>query len=426
MRGGASQSQASNARRPTRCTARAGIALCGALALASLPEPAQAQLGPVGSAPVDARSAALAGAVSADVSGFAAALHNPAGLVRRPGLELGLSYAYREHALRVDGSDSRVAGAHRLVAGLAATGELFELPAGFGLSAQLPLAAAPRAASGPWWERHDPRVQVLELATSVALRPHARLELGLGAVHLIGVSDRGTARELGPGSTSRAEPSSGARSLPQAGITLELSPRARLGLVLRGGAELRSRLVAARAPGGGVDGRAPRGASALAAYVPPELIVGSSAQVSERIRLSFDVAYLGYAALEGPFVDRAEDSLAPRAPRLQDRVSPRVGLEWLMPGFERSGLRVPIRAGYALEPSPLGDDDPSELVVDTTRHRASLGCAVEVPDSGLEIGVHASFGMLPERLRIVGDPSRLLSADGTQSDIGLSLSVRAP
>lgn len=402
------------------------IALCGACAVTSLAEPASAQLGPAGSEPLDARSAALGGAVSADVSGFAAALHNPAGLVRRPGLELGGSYAYREHALRVDGADSRVAGAHRLVAGLAAAGRIFELPAGFGLSAELPVAAA-RAASGPRWERHDPRVEILKLATSVALRPHPRLELGVGAVHLIGVSDRGAARELALGSGSRAEAVTGARSLPQAGLTLELSPRARLGLVLRGGAELRSRLVAPRLPLGElVDGRAPRGPSALAAFVPPELIIGSSAQVSERIRLSFDVAYLGYTALEAPFVDRAEASVAPRAPRLEDRVVPRVGLEWLMPGFERSGLRVPIRAGYALDPSPLRDDDPGELVVDTTRHRASLGCAVEVPGSGLSVGVHASFGMLPERLRIVGDPSRLLSADGTQSDIGLSVALRAP
>jgi hypothetical protein len=397
------------------------LTVCGAFSPAAR---ALAQIGPVGAAPLDARSSALSGAVTADVSGFAATVHNPAGLVRRPGLELGLAYAYREHALRVDGADSRVAGAHRFVAGLSAAGRVFEIPAGFGLSVQLPVAATGRRSGGARWERYDPRAEVMQLATAVALRPHGRLELGVGAIHLLGVSDRGAVRELDAGSSPGGEAVIGARSLPQAGLELEISPRVRLGLVLRGGAELHARLP--EPSGKEVGATAPRTASALVAFVPPELVVGTSAQVSERIRLSFDVAYLGYASLEGPLVDQGGASPAPRRALLDDRVVPRIGLEWLMPGFQTSGLRIPVRAGYALERSPLRDDERSEHIVDTTRHNASVGCAVELPSSGLSVGVHASFGMLPERLRIVGDPRTLLSADGTQSDIGLSLSARMP
>jgi hypothetical protein len=399
----------------------------GACAALSLAEPVQAQLGPVASMPLDARSSALSGAVTADVSDSAAALLNPAGLVRRPGLELGLAYAYREHALRVDGADGRVAGAHRLVAGLSAAGELFELPAGFGLSVQLPLAAAARGPDGARWERYDPRAQILQLATGAALRPHARVELGVGAVHLLGVSDRGVARDLALGSISTPEVLIAARSLPQAGLALKLSPRARLGVVVRGGAELRGRLAEPTGSArGGAEADAPRRPSALVAFVPPELVVGTSAQVSERVRLNLDVAYVGYAALARPLVERADAASTARTPALRDRVVPRIGLEWLMPGFEGSGLRVPVRAGYALESSPLRDDDRDARVVDTTRHGASVGCAVEVPSSGLSFGVHASFGVLTERLRIVGDPSSLLSADGTQSDVGMSVSARMP
>lgn len=402
-------------------------AALSAFAALTSAEPARAQLAPVASLPLDARTSALSGAVTADVSDFAAVLHNPAGLVRRPGFELGLAYAYREHALRADGADSRVAGAHRLVAGFSAAGQLFDLPAGFGLSAQLPVAAAPRGSGGARWERYDARAEVLQLAMGAALRPHPALELGVGAVHLLGVSDRGVARDLALGSSSRPEVLIGARSLPQAGLTLTLSPRARFGVVVRGGAELRGRRaeVLASERGGG-DAGAPRRVGALVAFVPPELVVGTSARVSERIRLNFDVAYVGYAALEGPFVEPADGSHTARAARLRDRVVPRIGLEWLMPGFEASGLRVPVRAGYALESSPLRDDDRDPRVVDTTRHGASVGCAVELPSSGLSFGVHASFGMLPERLRIVGDPSTLRSADGTQSDVGLSVSARMP
>ena len=84
------------------------------------------------------RSAAMAGAVTADARGQAAAFHNPAGVALGRDAEIALSYSYAGMALRINGADANVTTPRGTSLGVALPARLGPFTAAVGLALYLP------------------------------------------------------------------------------------------------------------------------------------------------------------------------------------------------------------------------------------------------------------------------------------------------
>jgi long-chain fatty acid transport protein len=134
------------------------------------------------------RSAAMAGAVTADAHDFSSGYYNPAGAAEAPGIEVGAGYMFNLQRLRVNGRDNQVDDVSGLVAGVVAPGELASIPFAFTIGVYLPddgLSYINARRQGvPRWELYDTRAQLLYLEAALAVRPLEWLELGAGIAYL--------------------------------------------------------------------------------------------------------------------------------------------------------------------------------------------------------------------------------------------------
>ncbi len=415
------------------------------------------------------RSAAMGSAVAADVRDFSASYYNPAGLVDAPGPDLSIGYVYASNRLRINGNDNQVDPVHGIVGGVVAPGVAGGLPFAFGLAAHMPDDRLSRVKTlrqeQPRWELYDSRAQLLYLTTNLAVRPVSWLEIGGGVTFLAttrGVLDiTGTADIQHVGDSQlRHEVDADLTPIryPQGGVRLIASDQWAFALVYRGQSKL-SLTLDANLHGyvSTLDGAIVVPAAyalesrSLAAFLPQQLVAGTSWHPTPRVALNVDLTWVNWSAYESPTSrstahfditvpaglpltippDPKATQIVP--PDFHDRIVPRLGAEWRVP--VSSHLEVPLRAGYSYERSPVPPQTGITNFVDADRHALSAGFGVrlmrpiaELPGD-VRLDAHVQWSYLPERTIAKSNPADYVGdyrASGTMLAGGATLSLGFP
>lgn len=408
------------------------------------------------------RATAMGGALAADVDDFAANYYNPAGLADAEGLRVGVGYFWAENHLRLNGQDSGVKSSHGVFFGLAATGRVFGIPVALGIATHVPDEGLSRITAlkqeVPRWELYDNRSSVLYLAANLAIRPWEFLELGGGLSFLAATRGRfaitGAADLIFPyDSQLRHEVDVDLSSVryPQAGVLAHLGPRASVGVVYRGETKLDLQLdgrIDATIDAAGIE--VPLlyelQARTVQAFLPQQVVVGTSLALHSSLTLNADLAWVNWSAYQNPTAKTISKLAAevPEAfpvelpgelrdtvlddPGFADRIVPRIGLEWYLPVFGQSAadtaVRVPLRAGYVYEHTPIPAQTGRTNFVDGDRHTGSIGVGLEVPVVHLALDLHAAISALPEREHLKRSPADLVGdyvGDGEMINLGATL-----
>jgi len=421
------------------------------------------------------RSAAMAGAVTADASDFSAGYYNPAGLTEAPGIEISGGYMYTAQRLRVGGADNEVDDVRGLVAGVVAPGRVGPVPFAFSVGLHLPdhgiSFIKARRQGVPRWELYDARAQLLYLEAAVAIRPLPWLELGGGIAYLSATRGsfdiRGRADLISPFDSElehEVDADLTAVRFPQAGMRLLLEGFGALGATYRGESKLDLSLDAhlegiVEFAGIDVPLLYEIEARTIAAFTPQQLAVGLSFQRVPLLHVKVAVTWMNWSAYESPTATIAAklegdppegtpvelpEQPAPQIivpPRFRDRLVPRIGVEYRgarvgpprrVHGEDTKLVEIPIRAGYVYEPTPIPDQTGETNFIDNDRHTWTIGTGVtlnrpfdEIPGS-LRLDAHASFSYLPERTIVKDSPADFIGdyvADGTMFGVGGTLTV---
>jgi long-chain fatty acid transport protein len=412
---------------------------------------------------VGSRSTAMGGAVAADVSDFSASYYNPAGLAEQDGVRIGFGYFYADQNFTIDGKDVGVKGSHGVMFGLAAGGKVFGIPFGIGIATHIPDEGLSRITAlrqdVPRWELYDSRTTVLYLSANLALRPFDWLEVGGGLSFLAATHGRfaisGRADLFSPyDSKLRHEVDTDLSSVrfPQVGALIHLSDTASVALVYRGETSLDLALdgeINATAAVGNfeVPLRYELTARTIQAFLPQQIVVGASWHVVPSLKINADLTWVNWSAYESPtakttakleadvppeFPVELPGALKPTKvldPNFSDRIVPRLGIEWYIPGFTNSQgepvVKVPVRVGYAFEKSPIPPQTGETNFIDADRHTASVGVGVEIPVAHVSVDAHAAVSIFPERTMLKQSPANLVGdyhADGQQVNVGGTLS----
>ena len=406
------------------------------------------------------RSTAMGGAVAADVTDFSANYYNPAGLAGELGLRLSLGYTYAWQNLRIDGRDSGVDSVHGVVFGVAAGGKVFGIPVALGIATHLPDQGISRVTAlregVVRWELYDSRASVLYLTANLAIRPVPWMELGGGVSFLAATHGRfevsGTADVLHPfNSKLRHEVDADLTSVryPEAGARFHLGDRASLAIVYRHETKLDLELSALLK--GNVDFAGVKvpilytlSSKTVAAFLPAQLVLGTSLRVAKGLRVNGDLTYVHWSGYASPTARTAAKLSAtpppgleldlpteikptePIAPHFEDRLVPRIGVEWLLPWPREGALfRATVRGGYVFEKSPVPPQSGVTNFVDTDRHTFTLGaglCLDRPPFVTLDL--HFLYSLLPERVTLKENPSDLVGdyrQNGSMVGIGTTL-----
>ncbi|MFO0548494.1 MAG: hypothetical protein U0271_08915 [Polyangiaceae bacterium] len=435
-----------------------GLAIGGAIALhsehASAHEPWTYGYG--------SRATAMGGALVADTDDFSANYYNPAGIVDDTGIRVGLGYFYAENNLRVNDLSSGVKASHGVFFGIAASGNFFGLPIGLGIATHVPDEGLSRLTAlrqdVPRWELYDNRSSVLYLAANLAIRPVDFLELGGGISFLASTRGRfeisGVADLLFPyNSQLRHEVDVDLTSVryPQAGVLVHLSPAASMGVTYRGQTAIDLRLngkldTTIEAAGFEVPLTYELQARTIQAFLPQQVVLGTSLRPYPPLHINIDFTWVNWGAYENPTartIATLEAEIPPQFPielpgelrqtqlepiDFSDRIVPRIGVEWYPPGLDgRTGqnvIKVPIRAGYVFEKSPIPPQTGKTNFVDADRHTISFGVGIEVPVIHLSFDVHGALSILPERITLKTSPADLTGdyrAAGEMANIGATL-----
>ncbi len=382
------------------------------------------------------RATAMGGAVAADVSDFSANYYNPAGLTGEDGLRLGFGYFYADNNLLVNGKDSGVDSTHGVLFGIAASGDLFGIPIGLGIATYVPDEGLSRITAlrqeVPRWELYDNRSSVIYLAANLAIRPWEFLEIGGGLSFLTATRGRfEITGEVYPfdnqlyDSQLRHEVDVDLTSVryPQAGVLVHLADTASIGVVYRGETKLDLELSGnIEATILGLPLQYSLRAHTIQAFLPQQVVVGASWRVVPALKVNADLAWVNWSAYESPTaytsakltVDVPKDfpielpgdlvPVAVRDPGFADRIVPRIGVEWYVPDLTASDgsvlLRVPLRAGYVYEHTPIPDQTEVTNFLDADRHTASFGAGIEIAPVGVGVDLHGAVSVLPERITL--------------------------
>ena len=384
---------------------RRALALTVVAVATALAEERSARANPPDTFGFGSRETAMAGAVSAETRGFAASYYNPAALARSRGLEVGIGYFRAEHSLEMNGRDNGVDPVKGMNAGVVVPGTVLGIPFAFGIALHLPDDRISRVRAlrqeQPRWELYDNRNQRLFLAANLAIEPVPWLWIGGGLSFMS--STRGRLDIRGGANVFRPDDSQlrhevdadlTAVRYPQAGVRVALGPRVALAAVYR--AEFQLGLDLSAHLFGDISGLT----TALYAlqtrsinnFLPQQVVLGGSWAVTDRFKTTFDATWIDWSAYVAPVarLDAVLDIPPPPggwpstvtppttpAPTriaplvMQDRVVPRVGIEWHALG-ERSAKGY-LRAGYELARSPIAPQTGVTNYVDRDRHTVSLG-----------------------------------------------------
>ncbi len=391
--------------------------LGAALALAALAPIPTARANPPDTFGLGARSAAMGGAVTADVSDFSASYYNPAGLAETGDLRLEVGY-YRAHPeLRMAGRDNELDDIRAVVGGLVVPGRIAGTTFAFGLALQLPDERISRTRSLPLtqarWELYDNRPHRLFLGVNLAWKPLDWLSFG-GGISFMSTSETrlevtGEIPAIGAATRSRLEHALRTDLLsvryPQAGVQVKASDSLSFGLSYRGEFQLGLALDA------NVTADITLGADAIPVYfqiltasinafLPQQLTLGAAWHPLPSLRIGLDLTWVDWSAYRAPVgkTDVVLDLTVPPAfsmfvtqpgpisgsrpvpANFTDRIVPRLGVEWL--AAETRYVDVRVRGGYFYELSPVPVQSGLSNFVDTDRHAFSTGFGVALHDLG--------------------------------------------
>jgi len=418
-----------------------------------------------------ARSTALGSAVAASSTDYSAGYYNPAGFARGRGSELALGYAAVAHHLEISGEDSRVDPVRGVTGGLVARGSVVTVPVAVGISARISddrlSRFRTRRPEDVHWLRYDDRPQLLYLSVAAALRPLSWLSLGGGIAMLSATTgsfrvtgtavqpdgrDRSTAdselqHEVNIDLTPRSYPILGVSVTPADGVTWALVYRgeATVDFDVRGEFEGEVETAAFTVPA------AYQVASrAASAFIPQQVVLGLEVSPSEDLAVELDLTYLNWSAYQSPFSQtdsRLEVEVPPGLldlppetrpsltldPEFQDRIVPRLGVEWRVDAHPR--VAVPVRAGYFFEKSPVPQQTARTNFVDPDRHVLSAGTGLVWRDPAewlpgrVRFACFAQLSILPTRITLKENPGDFVGdyrAQGTIVAVGADLGLELP
>ena len=393
-----------------------------------------------------ARATGLAGAVTASSSGAAAAHANPAGLALAPTTELLVGYGYGRMGLQIDGEDARVLDAHGVDLGLSIPFRLGDVPIAVGAAIHLPDQFVARMQLIPATEPHfillDNDVHRIVVEPVAAIRPFPWLALGAGASILADAVGRTIRFDVGvvggaPRGQGALDVDLPPRVAPMAGLLVTPHPRVRLGASFRGAVDLSLRLgiLANVDIAGVVTGDVLIDLRAANFYTPRRLTGAISVDVLPELTLSAELAWLGWSGFHGGAPDvRILVALGISPPLIDtlfpdddfnDTLAPRASVEW-RPG------RAALRAGYALEPSPVPAQVGLTSFADNERHVFALGggMSLDVLRPILAHPIRIDLGLqlhhLRERITVKTQeifPGKAFSSGGDILRAALTLSV---
>ncbi|MFO0759605.1 MAG: outer membrane protein transport protein [Byssovorax sp.] len=449
------------------------LALGAALASAALALPARAN--EADAYGLGSRSAALGGAVAADVTDFSANYYNPAALAGAKGPSLSVGYAFASNNLRTNGQDNNVANVHGIVGGLVVPGTIFKIPFAFGIGTFMPDAGLSRIKAlrqeTPRWALYDERASIIFLSTSLAVRPLPWLEVGGGVTFLAATKGTfaisGVANLISPTSSQlRHEVDADLTSVryPQLGARVKVLDLGTIGVTYRGETKIKLALDANLA--GNIDFAGALipltynlSSRIVDAFLPQQVVLGFSFQKIARLKVNLDFTFVNWAAYESPTADTIAHlgvSLPPGSklqlpedpkrvtvipPAFENRLVPRLGVEYLVPGAgklrevhgeSRRLIEIPIRAGYVYERSPVPPQTGLTNFVDADRHTlsAGTGLVLNAPSTilpgSLALDVHGQLSILPERVILKDSPADFIGdyrASGTMLGAGATLTA---
>ncbi|MGZ3422088.1 MAG: OmpP1/FadL family transporter [Polyangiales bacterium] len=409
---------------------------------------ARASAGPAETFGYGSRSTAMGGAVSADANDVSANYYNPAGLASSEGLKLEIGYLRSSYWLKMNGKDNQVDPVRAITFGLVAPGKIKGIPFAFGVALHLPDARVFRVRSldqeQPRWEMYDNRPQRMYLSTNLAIRPVKWLEIGGGLVYLAATKARldlsGTI-DLGDPSSSelRHEVDADLTSIryPQAGIRIHATDKLRFAAVYRGEFQLtldiQARLAAiARLGTIPVPLLVTIETHSVNAFLPQQAVFGGSYDVTDQVTVDADLTWVNWSAYKSPVTAvAAKTEVSPPAgfpqgllqqtpaptvvlpPNFQDRLVPRVGVEWRIP-LSKNGHVFSMRGGYFFERSPAPAQTGDTNFVDSDRHAFSAGMGIRLHDLVDEIpgdvrfDTHVQYSFLPDRDHAKTSPTSLV------------------
>ncbi len=410
------------------------------------------------------RETAMGGAVSADVADFSANYYNPAGLARAKSLEISIGYFRADHFLKINGKESAIDPVRGIVAGVVAPGELFSIPFAFGLGLHLPDARISRIRAlpqqEPRWELYDNRNQRLVLNANLAISPFSWLQIGGGLSFMAATEGEldisGDANILNPQSSQlrhQVNADLTAVRYPQFGARIQLSKRASLAIVYRGqfqlDLDLKAKLQGDLAPF--TTAYYALEAQAVDAFLPQQIVVGGSWQVTDRVKANADFTWVNWSAYIAPVAHLDVDLnipppaggwpaniTPPTVPvatkivplQMHDRLVPHLGVEWkaiALPKFEAF-----VRGGYEYQKTPIPAQTGVTNYIDRDRHAFSAGIGgkliapTKILPGDVRLDLHAQLIELTDGLTLKSDPTDVVgdyTAGGHIWNVGFTTTV---
>lgn len=403
---------------------------CSVLAVYAWVTPALASSGDLG---FGSRSIAMGGAVTGRVSDASANHYNPSGLVLSETTQLSFELARLDREIELGGEPLELPSLDTWALGLVTSGRLLGVPLAFGAALRASGDQISRTVTYQSEERrwflHQERPEQLQLSANLALRPLDWLALGAG--YAFSASTRGKLLVSGTFVQPSAETDEFDSALehaviadlvseriPLLGLTLLLRPDLDLGLGYRG--EGRTRLdVGAEIDGAlafgpiSVPTRYVLASETVAYFIPRQLTLGLRWGALAELDVHADLAWVNWSAMPDPqgatwselSTSPPPDVLLnlpeppaptePRAAGLEDRLLPRLGLEWR--SRDETSPSWAVRAGYAYEATPLGSRSAPTLV-DRDLHLVSVGGGIgfarfgKNPRGAVLVDAHVQLG----------------------------------
>ena len=404
------------------------------VALAAFAAPGRARAHPFDVFGYGSRAAALGGAYTALADGYEASYYNPAGVVRSPGVRLGVGYAQSFSDLQLNGEaielrDSVYSGTSF---GVSSTGRLYDHLLGLSLAFALPDRGSIRATTTgplePQFVLLSNRVQRAEILLTSGLELGHGLAIGGGLA--IGASLGGTvdidATLFPQGVDGNADISIKTRVFPIVGVSYDAWDTLRLGLTYRAQTSFSlaqpALAVIALTPDSEISADLLLFVRQTYFFSPHQIQVGVAYDVAHALTLSFDVMWADWSALGDPGLDGTLEVggelgglldvppfRAPEDAGFHDTVVPRFGAEYRVPGTPL-GLEA-LRIGYAFEPSPAPGASGVRNLLDNDKHIASAGLGFVFRDpwgillEDAHFDVHAQYFRFATREVAKSDPA---------------------
>jgi long-chain fatty acid transport protein len=386
-----------------------------------------------------ARSASLAGAVTADVRDGSANYYNPAGLAAPRDVVIDLGYFRAFGDFEINGYDSGIDPISGLTVAAIVPGRIGDFGFAFGVGVHLPDGRVSRSRTlprqQPRWEFYDNRPHRALLSANLAIRPFDWLRIG-GGISFQARSDndlrlRGGIDATSPDTETRLEHEIVATlstiRYPQVGVQVDPHPRVSVGLVYRHQVAIGNDLAASvdgaiTGFGTPIDAILALETAAINVYVPRQVSLGVSVRPFDFLWVGAELTWVDWSDYQSAIgasdvtlridvppeleslID-VPDSIASTRfidAELRDRFVPRFGVEAVP--FESDAVRVTGRIGYLYENTPVPEQRALTNLIDNDRHAFSLGAGVALTDleptlpGTLSLDVHVQYSVLPERL----------------------------